>query len=325
MGQGFDFIVTKLAQYQMPETFVEGLRYAGTGSFSATGNSGPNWMMAGNMGSTMNGGAGDDTPDGGNGHDVLDGGTGVDFLRGGKGNDYYTIDSPSDVVQEMPDEGFDTVFLNFADYTLPANVDHMTKSTYSPGTLRGNELANGVNAGLGNDTVFGFGGDDVLAGRTGDDYLYGGMGRDTLMGGTGNDMLMGEPGNDSLEGNAGMDTLNGGAGNDTLTGGADADRFVFAWEGAPTLGNWDKITDFQRGIDKIDFSMIDGQPGVAGDQPLAYAFQGPLVGGGQASVRYEFQGSSTVFFVDANGDGSSDFVVELVGQTQIPLFADFVL
>lgn len=47
----------------------------------------------------------------------------------------------------------------------------------------------------------------------------------------------------------GNDILRGGDGNDRMTGGADADTFVFAGS-----INADVITDFETGVDKIDFT-----------------------------------------------------------------------
>lgn len=83
--------------------------------------------------------------------------------------------------------------------------------TASANTLTGTDLRDHIQAGAGNDTVFGL---------------------------RGNDQLKGEAGNDSLVGAGGVDLLIGGAGKDTLSGGAGGDKFRFgAIEG-------DVITDF---------------------------------------------------------------------------------
>ncbi len=62
-------------------------------------------------------------------------------------------------------------------------------------------------------------------------------------------------GKNVLTGGIGADRLNGGYGNDVLTGGAGADRFVFdarpgTWKTDRKV-NFDTITDFTRGEDKI--------------------------------------------------------------------------
>lgn len=77
-----------------------------------------------------------------------------------------------------------------------------------------------VFGGGGNDTLLGGygvnGGDDTLDGGYGDDHLRGIMGNDQLYGGAGNDWLWGGDGNDTLDGGYGRDTLDGGDGDDVL-------------------------------------------------------------------------------------------------------------
>jgi len=72
--------------------------------------------------------------------------------------------------------------------------------------------------------------------------------------GTGaDDLIIGGDGRDTLTGGAGQDRIFDGGGVDILTGGAGADIFVLAND-----GRYDRITDFARGIDRIDMSQIDG-------------------------------------------------------------------
>ena len=65
-----------------------------------------------------------------------------------------------------------------------------------------------------------------ITGNNKANWIIGGSGNDTLTGGDGNDTLTGGAGNDTLTGGAGNDTLTGGTGNDTLTGGAGNDVFT---------------------------------------------------------------------------------------------------
>ena len=159
-------------------------------------------------------------------------------------------------------------------------------------TITGNDVANYLDGGAGNDTIYGGAGDDVLvggddtdsspghvahnddylAGGIGDDQLYGGLGNDRLFGGTDNDFLSGGDGDDALSGEGGIDTLDGGNGNDwldgggtldtpggpglfgdILTGGDGDDTFVYGIAYGPT-----GITDFSQGIsgnsDTLDLS-----------------------------------------------------------------------
>lgn len=111
-----------------------------------------------------------------------------------------------------------------------------------------------IYAGAGNDQVWGDNGRDTIWLEAGDDIFYDNTqsnsnAHDTVYGGDGNDTFNGGGGNDIFAGDAGDDTLSGGIGNDTLTGGTDTDTFVFS------LGDGsDVITDFENGIDILDFT-----------------------------------------------------------------------
>ncbi|WP_416190946.1 calcium-binding protein [Neisseria sp. CCUG12390] len=120
-----------------------------------------------------------------------------------------------------------------------------------------------IDAGGGNDSLYGYEGSDTLSGGTGNDSLNGGNGIDTLNGGAGDDGLNGENGDDVLNGDEGNDTLSGGAGKDTLTGGAgndslnggssEADTYVFA-KGHGT----DTVSDYGSKAEHIDTLVFDG-------------------------------------------------------------------
>lgn len=79
--------------------------------------------------------------------------------------------------------------------------------------------------------------------------IQGGNSLDTLIGTPGDDTIFGRGRNDILDGGAGDDRLVDGRGRDVLTGGPGADVFEFIED-----GKRDKITDFEHGIDRIDFS-----------------------------------------------------------------------
>lgn len=127
-----------------------------------------------------------------------------------------------------------------------------------------------VNAGGGDDLVFGEenlnifngeAGDDLLSGGVSEndalgDFFSGGEGADTLLGQRGNDVLNGDDGNDLLVGGSGIiDALNGGRGDDLLFGGAGND-VLFGNEGHDTFAfasgeEADIIFDFELGRDAI--------------------------------------------------------------------------
>ncbi|WP_299044487.1 calcium-binding protein [uncultured Tateyamaria sp.] len=119
----------------------------------------------------------------------------------------------------------------------------------------GNDVLNGgagkdkLTAGTGDDTLNGGDGNDLLNAGDGNDLLDGGARNDRLFGQDGNDTLNGGSGNDRIDGGADDDVLDGGAGKDVLTGGSGADVFVFG-NGA----HRDTITDFEDGVDLMDFS-----------------------------------------------------------------------
>jgi Ca2+-binding RTX toxin-like protein len=142
------------------------------------------------------GNEGNDVLDGGAGNDYLDGGLGADQMSGGTGDDTYLVDSSSDVVLELANEGTDWVISTVA-LNLAANVENLDLRTSTYAVARGNNLANilygsaagsDLYGGDGNDSIYGrSNGTDRLWGDAGDDYLDGGLGNDEMRGGTGND------------------------------------------------------------------------------------------------------------------------------------------
>ncbi|ALA57586.1 calcium-binding protein [Nitrospira moscoviensis] len=118
---------------------------------------------------------------GGRANNVLDGGLGADTLIGGAGDDTYLVDNGGDSVIEQMNEGTDSV-RSTVSYSLSANVENLTLTGLASinGTgnalnndLRGNEAANVLDGGAGDDSLMGFGGADT--------YLFGrGSGRDIV-------------------------------------------------------------------------------------------------------------------------------------------------
>ena len=160
------------------------------------------------------------------------------------------------------------------------------------------------------ETLNGLGGDDILTGNGGADILNGGLG---------NDLMFGNGGADQLTGGAGLDTMSGGAGSDTFF-------FLATTDTGNALGARDIITDFTSGADRINLAGIDANTLLAGDQafvPTALGGTGAFTGvAGQ--VRGFFEGANIIIEGDTNGDGISDFQIQLnAALTIVP--ADFVL
>jgi Ca2+-binding RTX toxin-like protein len=265
-NEGTDTVRTSVSIAAALWANVDHLVYAGTASFTATGNE---------LGNAITGGAGADNLSGGGGNDTLDGGAGIDTLVGGAGNDIYILDNAADVVIEAADGNIDTVFASSPAYTLPENVEYLVLSGTANINGTGNSLPNTLTGNAGNNALSGGEGNDTLLGNAGADTLDGGAGADTLFGGPGNDiyvvddigdvitevadagtdtvnsnisLVLTSPAWDNVEnivltgtealsatgnllantitGNAGNNTLDGGAGNDTLIGGAGNDIYV---------------------------------------------------------------------------------------------------
>ncbi|CAN5155177.1 hypothetical protein BH10PSE4_BH10PSE4_07270 [soil metagenome] len=182
---------------------------------------------------------------GGFGNDTLDGGVGADTMTGSYGDDTYIIDHLGDVVVEAAGQGVDTVRTNLTSYTLGANVENLTYTGTGMLKAVGNDLANQITGGSGND---------VLDGGRGADTLIGGAGNDTYIVDHVGDLVV-EAANagsdlvkttlsayaltDNVEtltytgagsffgsGNALANVITGGVGNDTLDGGIGGDRLV---------------------------------------------------------------------------------------------------
>ena len=159
------------------------------------------------------------------------------------GDNYYKIDKV---------RFDDNTELSFADLRkLVLQGKDSTKNLY--GFM---DVENTVNAGSGNNYVYGNSKDDILNGEDGDDRIYGGNGNDTLDGGNGKDYLYGENGDDILIGGSGNDYLNGSRGNDTYVFGKN-------W-GVDSIYNYDSyrinddskdIIEFKDGIKLSDLSF----------------------------------------------------------------------
>ena len=148
--------------------------------------------------------------------------------------------------------------------------------------------------------------------------LWGTLYGDALTGDTQANMLFGYRGNDTLIGGAGDDTLEGGAGSDRLTGGTGADSFRFS-KRFDTTDPWgDTITDFQRGTDRLSFTVADFA-GMDGAQ-----VQVGTQAGSSGQGWFIFNDAFDQLFWDADGLGGAEaiFVATLSGVNGLSL-ADF--
>lgn len=135
--------------------------------------------------------------------------------------------------------------------------------------------------------------DDVDAGA-GNDTIYGSYGSDVLRGGDGNDRLSGIAGDDQIDGGGGDDTIQGGADNDTVIGGPGHDSINGDGEySGTTLGGNDTIQARDGEVDQVacgwgaDSAVLDANDMVdlvtdceTVDQPAAEPGGGGGGGGG---------------------------------------------
>jgi len=105
------------------------------------------------------------------GHDRINGLAGHDVMYGGKGDDTYYVDRGDKVVERFG-EGTDLVRVYCAEYKLGAHIENAQIIKNGGAHVVGNDLANIITGGKGDDTIEG--------GRLGD-YLLGGGGHDTFV------------------------------------------------------------------------------------------------------------------------------------------------
>ncbi|WP_286927991.1 calcium-binding protein [Pseudomonas sp. UBA7721] len=227
----------------------------------------------------------DNTLIGNSADNVLNGGAGADTMIGGLGNDTYYVDSGNDVIIEAANGGIDTV-ISSSSRTLGGNLEKLI--------LSGTTAINGT----GNSS------DNTLAGNSADNVLNGGAGADILLGGAGNDRLI------------------GGLGQDILTGGSGRDVFDFndLNETGLTTSTWDIITDFERGIDKIDLSTLDANTATSTNDEFT-----TIIGSDSNFTQAgQLKFSNGILYGNTNSDSSPEFAIKILGISEIS-YSDIVL
>ena len=244
------------------------------------GGDGDDVLTGGSGKDRMEGGDGNDSLSGGEGNDHLDGGAGANAMVGGGGNDVYFVRSAADSASEAANQGIDVVRA-FVSYVLGENFEALELQTADDLDGTGNSLANTL---TGND------GANRLSGMDGADKLYGGLGDDVLI---------------------------GGLGRDQLTGGDGADSFVVLQEsvGLPVL-EIDRILDYEVGVDLLDFSGIDADSLLAGDQAFEVSLTGLNKTAGQLFVFYVAASDTSTVRLDVDGDGKADYQLSINGDVR---------
>lgn len=281
---GFDLWMTTDPDADMPVEEMMNIVLAGNDQIR--GGSASDVLSGYSGNDSISGGAGNDSLSGGAGNDILDGGIGADQLVGGAGSDLYIVDNVGDRVLDLSAAAseIDGVQASVS-WTLGVNVENVLLT----GTAALGGTGNAAN--------------NVITGNAAANVLNGGAGNDTLVGGSGNDTLVGAAGTDRLSGQAGNDFFHFAAWTDLGLGTAR-----------------DVITDFTRGQDKLDLSLIDASAAKNGDQAFSFVTSGFGTAAGQ--VRY----ANGIVSINTDTDAAAEYEIQLIGTVPVSLtVADFVL
>jgi len=168
--------------------------------------------------------------------------------------DTFTVTAVDGTAQQV------TITIQGASDADPNDFDYLATGTvvisdppFVYGTPRGDSIAGGGNDG---QIVYGGAGNDTLNGTGKGDAIYGGSGNDTIKGNDGDDTIYGGSGSDTINANNGNDIIIGGFGSDLLTGSNGDDRFVYLSVADSNAAQFDVISDFKSGSDRIDLAAL---------------------------------------------------------------------
>jgi Ca2+-binding RTX toxin-like protein len=246
---------------------------------------------------TVNALAGNDTITTSGGNDLITAGAGDDVVKAASGDDVIRVGGIGDGYDAVDGgAGFDRIVA--------------TQGNTNIGLTSVTGIEEVSNNGYGSVWIMGSSGNDMLdftgTKFTGIKGIKTGTGDDTIYGSTSNDLIV------------------AGAGTDTMSGNAGADLFKFAAASETKVAAPDKILDFQPGTDDIDLSSIDANPALSGNQ--AFKFLGSNVfthHAGELRLDYN-QNGFTMVQGDVNGDGVTDFAIQLTGKLMMTA-SDFIL
>ncbi len=231
------------------------------------GGAGSDWIVGGDGGDTIYGGA--------SGGNRIIGGSGGNTIYGGAGGgDWITAGSGGDTIYGGA-AGGETIVGGSGDDTIYSGA-------------AGGETITGGN---GDDTIYGQGTQsNTISDGDGNDTIYAGPGGDTITAGNGNDQVFGGSGDDSITVGDGNDWVQGGGGSDSITAGAGND-----WIYGGAAGN----TVLRAGvIDSTTSMIVPSENDVMAGSGNAVALSGQLldsVGGQRGGIVYYGDGSSADF------------------------------
>jgi Ca2+-binding RTX toxin-like protein len=309
------------------------------------GGSAADQLTGDSLANTLNGNGGNDILKGGDGNDSLIGGAGTDSLEGGSGNDVYRLEEfrgGNDTILDVG--GTDTLEWEDFNGNNALDIERVSNdlliktyaiwndgkwntwngSPYQTNTLKGFftdagfiETLKSINPTDPSITV------TFVKGTSGTDsnnILVGDSASNTINGNGGTDIIFAGLGNDSINGGTGDDRLYGGAGIDKLTGGSGKDIFVFfSGDTGNSSATRDEITEFVRGVDKIDLRPIDAKSGNSINDAFTF-----LTSVNSSNANGALWFSNGVLYGSVDTDTASEFQIQLTGVSTL-YSSDFVL
>ena len=238
----------------------------------------------------LEGEGGADELRGNGGDDVLDGGVGADELDGGNDNDQLLGNEGDDILEggagaDRLDGGIGMDWASYQGSDTGVTVNLMD-GTGENGHAQGDVFVSIENL---RGSAYG----DILVGDDNANFLEGGAGEDTLEGGNDNDELWGNEGDDILKGSAGSDSLYGDAGADELDGGSGIDWIIYRESGAGVT------VDLTDGTGEGGYAQGDTITNVENITGTGYA--DVLRGDGSANVLQGLDGND-----ELRGNGGND-------------------
>ncbi|MDM0019124.1 peroxidase family protein [Variovorax saccharolyticus] len=237
-------------------------------------------------------------------------------------------DPVGDVLRDNPaTAGGDTNFLQYS------GEDHVV--------LGGTGANDIIIAGIGDDTLYGDGGNDRLEGGDGNDFVLGGAGDDIMTDLGGDDNMQGGDGNDAIHGGNGLNLILGGFGSDFIVTGEDPSE-AFGGPGNDFIlgARGNEFVFGNEGDDWIEHGMADGSAGenfdaFSRDETVGHdVFIGNtisdrmdgeggddiMVGNGGQVDRYEGgSGFDWAVFKDDQFGVTADLLLRAFDETPVPL------
>jgi Ca2+-binding RTX toxin-like protein len=264
----------------------------------------------------------------GGSNDYVEAGNGDDLIFAGDTQDYYNSiysATPEPTISKL----MSGQFMTMTDGTLTSSAmgEYFIKGI----TDEMQPVADLVNAGSGNDVVFGEKGLDALYGNAGDDKLFGGEYNDVLRGGTGNDTLVGGSGIDVLRGDTGADTFKWTLGDQATTPGSalagNGNQFgiganvnVVTWTEQTTAGKAPSLTGATDIILDFDKSAYDEAAGKGDRLDLRDLLQGESSGTLTQYLHFEKSGNDTILHISSAGKFTGSAADYLKQEDQTIIF-----